>query len=89
MSRAQETAHYLAWREAVADDMAKGREGVGVELLSPPHMGKVKRGPSAYNIYMKDTLASYKAAHPDLGHKEAFAKVATQWAAAPENPKNQ
>jgi autoinducer 2-degrading protein len=35
----KETAHYLAWREAVADCMAKGREGVGVKLLSPLREG--------------------------------------------------
>ena len=29
----KETAHYLAWREAVADSMEKPREGVGVTPL--------------------------------------------------------
>ncbi|KAF8309712.1 hypothetical protein DL93DRAFT_2085230, partial [Clavulina sp. PMI_390] len=36
--------------------------------------------------YMKETLATYKAEHPGVAHKEAFSKVAAMWADADENP---
>ena len=36
----KETAHYLKWRDAVADAMAQPREGNGVNLLSAPSSAK-------------------------------------------------
>ena len=36
----KETAHYLKWRDAVADAMAQPREGNGVNLLSAPSPAK-------------------------------------------------
>ncbi|KAJ3007559.1 hypothetical protein HKX48_009052 [Thoreauomyces humboldtii] len=47
-----------------------------------------KRKPSAYNLFMKSELVKVKAADPKLDHKEAFKKVAVNWATSPENPKN-
>lgn len=45
-----------------------------------------KRKPSAYNEFMKTHLATYKAENPLVMHKDAFMKVASMWATAPENP---
>lgn len=45
-----------------------------------------KRKPSAYNEFMKTHLAAYKAENPLVMHKDAFMKVASMWATAPENP---
>jgi hypothetical protein len=44
---------------------------------------------SPYNLFMKTHLAEIKREQPDVVHKAAFAMVATAWATAPENPKNQ
>ena len=49
---------------------------------------KVKRAPSAYNIFMKSELAKVKKASPNMDHKEAFAKAASGWATSKANPKN-
>ncbi|KAG0288204.1 hypothetical protein BGZ97_006884 [Linnemannia gamsii] len=45
-----------------------------------------KRQPTAYNLYIKDGLPKYKAAHPNVEHKEAFRQVAYLWKYAAENP---
>ncbi|CAO3586021.1 unnamed protein product [Absidia cylindrospora] len=43
---------------------------------------------SPYNKFMKTELPKVKAAEPTLSHKEAFKKVAANWATSSENPKN-
>ncbi|ORZ10873.1 hypothetical protein BCR42DRAFT_422235 [Absidia repens] len=43
---------------------------------------------SPYNKFMKTELPKVKAAEPSLSHKEAFKKVAANWATSSENPKN-
>lgn len=40
---------------------------------------KVKRAPSAYNLFMKSELAKVKKANPKLDHKEAFTTAAGNW----------
>merc|ERR1712072_1019170 len=40
---------------------------------------KVKRPPSAYNLFMKSELPKVKKANPKLDHKQAFAKAAGNW----------
>ena len=40
---------------------------------------KAKKGPSAYNLFMKSELAKIKKADPKLDHKEAFKKAAANW----------
>ncbi|KAI8914829.1 hypothetical protein PhCBS80983_g00779 [Powellomyces hirtus] len=50
--------------------------------------GTSKRGASPYNMFMKTELAKVKKEKPDIGHKDAFKLAASNWATAPENPKN-
>ena len=40
---------------------------------------KVKRAPSAYNLFMKSELAKVKKANPKLDHKGAFTIAAQNW----------
>merc|ERR1712072_1132499 len=40
---------------------------------------KVKRAPSAYNLFMKSELAKVKKANPKMDHKEAFTAAAKNW----------
>ena len=39
-----------------------------------PKKKKVKRAPSAYNLFMRDELSKLKISHPHYNHKEAFKK---------------
>ena len=48
----------------------------------PSPKDKVKRKPTAYNLYMKSALKKYKTKHPDVAHKVAFCNVAAQWSEA-------
>jgi hypothetical protein len=49
---------------------------------------KAKRPPTAYNQFIKNTIAELKVQHPQLSHKDLFKKAAEKWASSPENPKN-
>ncbi|KAJ1983277.1 hypothetical protein H4R33_004811 [Dimargaris cristalligena] len=49
--------------------------------------GAAPRKMSPYNLYMKRELPKYKAANPDVAHKEAFKAVAGMWKNSPDNPK--
>merc|ERR1711934_412954 len=40
---------------------------------------KVKRAPSAYNLFVKAELAKLKKSHPKSDHKERFAMAAANW----------
>merc|ERR1712072_1132282 len=40
---------------------------------------KVKRAPSAYNIFMKKELEKLKKSQPKLDHKGRFAAAAANW----------
>ncbi|KAK3826858.1 MAG: hypothetical protein JOS17DRAFT_792115 [Linnemannia elongata] len=53
--------------------------------VSKSHASR-KRQPTAYNLYIKEELPKYKAAHPNVEHKEAFRQVAYLWKYAAENP---
>jgi len=52
---------------------------------SDPH-DKPKRPPTAYQLYMKDTLSKVKSENSEMSHAEAFKKVAAMWKDADENP---
>ncbi|KAF8933917.1 hypothetical protein BGZ47_010593 [Haplosporangium gracile] len=54
--------------------------------VSKAHASRYKRQPTVYNLYIKDKLPKYKAAHPNVGHKDAFRQVAYLWKYAAENP---
>ena len=41
---------------------------------------------TTYQRYMKDELPKYKAAHTEMGHRDAFSAVAKQWSTASINP---
>ena len=47
---------------------------------------KVKRPPSAYNLFMKTELAKVKKANPELDHKAAFTAAAGNWKNSSQNP---
>ncbi len=49
-----------------------------VERKSVKKGGK-KRKPSAYNLYMKNNLSSYKKDNPTATHQEAFKAIAKKW----------
>lgn len=51
-----------------------------------PKAEKVKRAPSAYNLFMKSELAKVKAKNPTLNHKEAFTAAANNWKNSSANP---
>merc|ERR1712167_417277 len=40
---------------------------------------KVKRAPSAYNVFMKKELDKLKKSHASLDHKARFAMAAANW----------
>ncbi|KAF8521921.1 hypothetical protein BU17DRAFT_87480 [Hysterangium stoloniferum] len=61
-------------------------KAANAKTAKPLKEEKAKRPPSAYNVFMKDRLTTYKADHPELNHKEAFTAVAALWKDAPENP---
>ncbi|KAJ3162460.1 hypothetical protein HDU86_004942 [Geranomyces michiganensis] len=48
--------------------------------------GGAKRGASAYNQFMKTELVRVKKSEPELAHKDAFRKAASNWKYATENP---
>lgn len=60
------------------------------EAAATPKKAPAKTGRkvSAYNQFIKSELAKVKAANPDLPHKEAFKKAASNWKASPQNPIN-
>ena len=45
---------------------------------------KAKRAPSAYNQYMKKTLAALKKKHPKTAHTVLFKRAAKSWKRSPE-----
>ncbi|KAG7089011.1 hypothetical protein E1B28_010724 [Marasmius oreades] len=47
---------------------------------------KKVRAPSAWNLYIKANLSSWKDAHPGRPFKDAMAALKDQWQDAPENP---
>ncbi|KAF9153073.1 hypothetical protein BG015_004127 [Linnemannia schmuckeri] len=60
--------------------------------VSKAHASHSKRQSTAYNLYIKNELPKYKAAHPNVEHKlsnphptEAFRQVAYLWKYAAEN----
>ncbi|TDL21670.1 hypothetical protein BD410DRAFT_828909 [Rickenella mellea] len=48
---------------------------------------KVKRAPSAYNIFMGIHLKKWREEHPGGSVKEGMTEVAAMWRDSPENPK--
>ena len=40
---------------------------------------KINRQPSAYNLFIKDNIASVREQNPDLNNKEVLSKVAKLW----------
>ncbi|KAF9924161.1 hypothetical protein FBU30_005829 [Linnemannia zychae] len=56
------------------------------QRISKINAPRSKRLPTAYNLYIKNELPKYKAAHPNVEHKKAFKQVAYLWKDAPENP---
>lgn len=52
------------------------------------HLGKVKRAPSAYNIFMKTECVNIKKLNPTMSAKDIFKRAAESWKNAPANPKN-
>lgn len=74
--------------EAAQQDPAKMRELRAfckdiVALAREP-----AKPPTAYNTFMKRDMASVKAGHPSMSHKEVFKLSASRWRTAPENTKN-
>ncbi|KAG0288452.1 hypothetical protein BGZ96_007796 [Linnemannia gamsii] len=57
-----------------------------ISVSTAKALSRSKRQPTAYNLYIKDELPKYKAAHPNVEHKEAFRQVAYLWKHAAENP---
>lgn len=49
---------------------------------------KVKRKPSAYNVFMKSEYAKVKKQYPDKKRTEIFAMAAQNWHTSKANPKN-
>ncbi|KAG6426439.1 hypothetical protein SASPL_110662 [Salvia splendens] len=45
---------------------------------------KKKRGPTAYNRFIKYEIKRLKAEHPNITHKEAFSAAAKNWAHCPQ-----
>ncbi|KAK3843977.1 MAG: hypothetical protein J3R72DRAFT_439507 [Linnemannia gamsii] len=54
--------------------------------VSKAHASRSKRQPTTYNLFIQSELPKYKAANPNLEHREAFRQVAYLWKSAPENP---
>lgn len=50
-----------------------------IAKLEQPSKPKVKRKPSAFNIFMQQTIPKVKKDHPDLTHSQAFSKATTLW----------
>ncbi|XP_047961613.1 protein YABBY 3-like [Salvia hispanica] len=51
-------------------------------IQKPPE--KKKRGPTAYNRFIKYEIKRLKAEHPNITHKEAFSAAAKNWAHCPQ-----
>ena len=49
---------------------------------------KVKRAPSAYNMYMKKKLNKLKKAHPKTSHAVLFKRAAKSWKRSPERKRS-
>jgi hypothetical protein len=49
---------------------------------------KVKRAPSAYNMYMKKQLAILKKKHPRSSHSALFKKAAKSWKRSAERKRS-
>ncbi|KAG8882556.1 hypothetical protein FRB98_003597 [Tulasnella sp. 332] len=47
---------------------------------------KEKRAPSAYNIFVKEQMPLWKAAHPAAPHSEAMKGIGEIWAKHADNP---
>ncbi|KAG8848862.1 hypothetical protein FRB96_000994 [Tulasnella sp. 330] len=47
---------------------------------------KEKRAPSAYNIFVKEQMPLWKAAHPTAPHSEAMKGIGEIWAKHADNP---
>lgn len=50
-----------------------------IKQLEKTKKPKVKRQPSAFNIFMKDALSHIKKDNPDVPHSEAFKMAAAMW----------
>jgi hypothetical protein len=69
--------------ESLKKELDELRNSFGKELDSLRAGGakkvKTKRGPSAFNLYMKERIPQIKSEHPELSHNEAFKMSAGQW----------
>ena len=59
------------------DDISK--EHLSQSLQKKKKRDGPKRAPSAYNIFIKDTMGSLKTKFPDLKHTELMVKAAKLW----------
>jgi len=52
---------------------------------------KIKKPPSKYNVFMKETMEEFKTddKYKDLDHKEKFTAAAGLWKTSDKNPANQ
>lgn len=51
-------------------------------------VAKAKRAPSAYNRYMKKTLAQLKKKHPKTSHQVLFKRAAKSWKRSAERKRS-
>jgi len=49
---------------------------------------KIKRAPSAYNVYMKKQLAKLRKKHPKTSHAVLFKRAAKSWKRSPERKRS-
>ncbi len=72
---------------AVASPAKKAaKPAKAAKAAKSPKADKVKREPSAYNLFMRSELAKVKKAQPTLNHKEAFTAAAGNWKNSSANP---
>ncbi|KAN0126283.1 hypothetical protein V8E53_015206 [Lactarius tabidus] len=49
--------------------------------------GKIKRAPTAYNLFVKEHMKNYLAENPGKTNKDAMKHIGALWKDAPENPR--
>ncbi|CAO3608926.1 unnamed protein product [Mucor fragilis] len=60
---------------------------ISIKMAKDKIAKKGTRKVSAYNSFIKTEIAKVKRDNPDMAHKDAFKKAASNWSSSPENPK--
>ncbi|KAF4604313.1 hypothetical protein EYR38_004735 [Pleurotus pulmonarius] len=73
--------------EKRAERAEKAKQKRGEECPPTDEVPRPKRAPTAYNIFLKETMETWRREHP-MRAKEAYTEALKLWKSSPDNPKS-